>query len=64
MENIFDVAIYIYRKLPFCTDKQIQKITYYAYCWFIVKNNKDGNNITNRLFDQQPQAWIHGPVFQ
>lgn len=63
MENLFDVAIYIFRKLPFCTDKQVQKITYYAYCWYIVKNNQDGNNITNRLFEQHPEAWIHGPVF-
>lgn len=63
MENLFDVAIYIFRKLPFCTDKQVQKITYYAYCWYLVKNNQDDNNITNRLFEQHPEAWIHGPVF-
>lgn len=63
MENLLDVGIYIQRKLHFCTDKQVQKITYYAYCWYIVKNNKDAQNITNRLFEQHPEAWIHGPVF-
>ena len=28
-----------------------------------MKNNKDANNITDRLFYQHPEAWIHGPVF-
>lgn len=63
MENLLDVARYIARKNPMYTDKQIQKITYYAYCWYIVKNNKDINNINERLVAQHPEAWIHGPVF-
>ncbi len=63
MENLFDVARYILRKNPLFSDKQVQKITYYAYCWYIVKNNENPNNITNRLVMQHPEAWIHGPVF-
>lgn len=62
MEKLFDVARYILRKKPLFTDKQVQKITYYAYSWYLVKNNKD-NNIINRLVEQHPEAWIHGPVF-
>lgn len=63
MENLLDVARYFLRKNPMYTDKQIQKLTYYAYCWYIVKNNKDANNIQDRLVMQHPEAWIHGPVF-
>ena len=63
MEKLLDVARYILRKNPMCTDKQIQKLTYYAYSWYIVKNNSDAKNIQNRLVEQHPEAWIHGPVF-
>ena len=40
------------------TDIQIQKLTYYAYAWFMIANNGA------KLFDEQPQAWVHGPVFR
>ena len=63
MEDLFDIARYILKKNPNYTDKQIQKLTYYAYCWYIVKNNTDSKNITNRLVKQHPEAWRHGPVF-
>lgn len=63
MEGLFDVARYILRKSPFFSDKQVQKVTYYAYCWYIVKYNSDPQNIINRLVESHPEAWIHGPVF-
>lgn len=63
MEKLLDIARYILRQNPGSTDKQIQKLTYYAYCWYIVKNNSDANDIQNRLVEQHPEAWIHGPVF-
>lgn len=44
------------------TQKKIQKLVYYAYVWYIVDNN-DKNNISNVLFNEKPQAWVHGPVF-
>lgn len=44
------------------TQKKIQKLVYYAYVWYIVDNN-DTNNISNVLFNEKPQAWVHGPVF-
>ena len=43
-------------------NKKLQKIVYYAYCWYIVNNN-DSANVRNVLFLEQPEAWIHGPVF-
>lgn len=45
------------------TPKKIQKLVYYAYSWFIAINNQDDNHIDNVLFDEIPEAWIHGPVF-
>lgn len=45
------------------TPKKIQKLVYYAYAWFIALNNQSADNIENILFEEQPEAWIHGPVF-
>lgn len=51
-----NVAKYFYNKNNEFTEKQIQKLTYYAYVWYLTKYKK-------RLFEESPQAWIHGPVF-
>jgi len=45
------------------TPKKILKLVYYAYAWFIALNNQSPNQIDNILFEEQPEAWIHGPVF-
>lgn len=45
------------------TPKKIQKLVYYAYAWFIALNNQNSDDIENTLFNEQPEAWIHGPVF-
>lgn len=52
------VGKYFYSKNQNLTDIQIQKLTYYAYAWYQIKHNG------NKLFDEKPQAWIHGPVFR
>lgn len=31
--------------------------------WFIALNNQNANEIENVLFQEKPEAWIHGPVF-
>lgn len=54
--KVENVAKYFYDKNNRLTDKQIQKLTYYAYAWYLTKYNE-------RLFNESPQAWIHGPVF-
>lgn len=50
------------------SNKKLQKLCYYAYCWFIVFNN-DLESITQNdsediqiLCADRFQAWIHGPV--
>ncbi len=63
MENIYEIARYFLSKNPFLTVKQVQKLVYYAYSWYIVNNNTDRNSIINRLCAEHPEAWVHGPVF-
>ncbi len=60
--NIEIVADYFLTKKEL-TPKKIQKLVYYAYAWFIALNNQDPNKIQYVLFDEEPEAWIHGPVF-
>lgn len=45
------------------TQKKLQKLVYYAYAWFIALNNEDKDNISIKLFEERPEAWMHGPVF-
>lgn len=45
------------------TPKKLQKLVYYAYAWFIALNNQSANEIECILFDETPEAWVHGPVF-
>ncbi|PQC37687.1 hypothetical protein CUN10_12280 [Enterococcus faecium] len=42
--------------------KKLQKMLYYAYSWGLVLLNEDPENLDNKLFDAQFQAWVHGPV--
>ena len=50
------------------SNKKLQKLCYYAYCWFIVFFNdielitKDHCNEIRVLCEDRFQAWIHGPV--
>lgn len=47
--------------------KKIQKLVYYSYAWFLATNNdtvESGDAITNKLFKETPEAWLHGPVFR
>lgn len=44
------------------TPKKLQKLMYYAYAWGLVFFNNSPNNLKNRLFDGEFEAWVHGPV--
>lgn len=50
------------------SNKKLQKLCYYAYCWYIVFNNDiealslNSKRTINTLFSETFQAWIHGPV--
>jgi uncharacterized phage-associated protein len=38
------------------TNKKLQKILYYVQAWHLVYFN-------SQLFDETPEAWVHGPVY-
>ena len=42
--------------------KKLQKMLYYAYSWGLVLLNDDDKNLSNKLFDANFEAWVHGPV--
>ncbi len=62
MYSVFDIANYYLQITPM-SPKKMQKIVYYAYAWFLTLMNEDRNHLDNRLFDERPEAWVHGPVF-
>ncbi|GIN46807.1 Panacea domain-containing protein [Bacillus paralicheniformis] len=44
------------------TPKKLQKILYYAYSWFLTLENENADELENRLFEEEFEAWVHGPV--
>ena len=60
--NVLDIAKYFVNSGILLSHKKLQKLVYYAYSWSLVKNNKSGNNLNNRLFNSRIEAWVHGPV--
>ena len=52
--TIFDVAEWFLHKKSF-THKQLQKLCYYAQAWHCALLDRP-------LFDEDFQAWVHGPV--
>ncbi|MFT9082946.1 MAG: type II toxin-antitoxin system antitoxin SocA domain-containing protein [Leuconostoc pseudomesenteroides] len=44
------------------TPKKLQKMLYYSYAWGLVFLNESSNELDNKLFDTQFEAWVHGPV--
>ena len=56
--NATTIGQYFLSKNQELTDIQIQKLVYYAYSWYMVLHEG------KKIFDEQPEAWIHGPVFR
>lgn len=59
--TVDDIATWLLSKKPM-TPKKLQKMLYYEYAWFLVFNNDNAKEIRNRLFDNNFEAWVHGPV--
>lgn len=59
--NVLDIAKYIKKNMSINGHKQLQKLVYYAYAWYLVIMNKDGQ-LNKKLFNSDIEAWIHGPV--
>ena len=55
MEKITDVADWFLSQNSM-THKKLQKLCYYAQAWYCTLKDENG------LFEDEIQAWIHGPV--
>ena len=44
------------------TPKRLQKLLYFCYSYYLAAFNESADKIENRLFKNNFQAWIHGPV--
>ena len=78
LEVVSDKSVYIdstiervsqwFLSLSSMSNKKLQKLCYYAYCWFIVFFNdiesitEDNISDIRTLCADRFQAWIHGPV--
>ncbi len=54
MESVFDIAKWFLNKESM-THKKLQKLCYYAQAWHLAL-------LKEPLFEDEIQAWIHGPV--
>lgn len=62
MHTIYDVANWFLHNVENVTNKKLQKLTYYAYAWFLVFNNETTEHIDLKFFDARFEAWVHGAV--
>ena len=60
--KVLDVAKFFLEKENFMTHKKLQKLVYYAYAWYMVRNNQPGERLMRKLFEGRIEAWVHGPV--
>lgn len=56
-----DVVQWFLSKGPM-SPKKLQKLLYYAHAWTLTLTNETADNLENRLFEEEFQAWVHGPV--
>lgn len=61
MYNIQSIIDYFLSKEEM-TPKKLQKLLYYAYSWHLVFENELTDELSERLFSERFQAWVHGPV--
>lgn len=60
-EMIFSIAKWFLSKESM-SNKKLQKMCYYAYCWCIVLLNDMEDSIDDIICKDGFEAWIHGPV--
>ena len=44
------------------SQKKLQKLVYFSYVWTLTLLNENEHSLKIKLFDEEIQAWIHGPV--
>ena len=61
ISNVDTVIEFFLSKEPM-SPKKLQKLLYYAYSWTLTLLNDSKDDLSTRLFNEQFEAWIHGPV--
>lgn len=66
MYTIFQIAKWFFeRNQGIMQAKKLQKLCWYAYSWYIALNyNPEEESYYDKLFDEEAEAWVHGPVFR
>lgn len=59
--SVEDIANYFLSKAKM-TPKKLQKVLYFAYAWYLAIMNESKDELRIKLFDENFEAWIHGPV--
>lgn len=59
--NIFEVVNWFLHTQPM-THKKLQKLLYFSYGIYLVTYNENVHDLKNKLFINNFQAWVHGPV--
>ena len=62
MQTADNVAKWFLSNTRNVNNKKLQKLVYYAYAWFLTLNNESTDDISNRLFENHFEAWVHGAV--
>lgn len=44
------------------THKKLQKMLYLSYGYYLASFNENNNSISDELFENDFEAWVHGPV--
>ncbi|MCM0721606.1 DUF4065 domain-containing protein [Parabacteroides sp. W1-Q-101] len=53
--SVYDVAVYILKRIKECSTMKLHKLLYYCQAWSLVWDEKS-------LFPEQIEAWANGPV--
>ena len=62
MASMYEVADWFLVHSPDVNNKKLQKLTYYAYSWFIALYNDSSTEIKEKFFPAHFEAWVHGAV--
>ena len=61
VNDIYEIAKWFLHTEPM-THKKLQKLLYFSYGIYLAQNNDNPDNLTNLLFKNDFEAWVHGPV--
>ncbi|MBT2600929.1 SocA family protein [Oceanobacillus sp. ISL-73] len=62
VKNTVDDVINWFLSQDSMSPKKLQKLLYYAYSWDLIFNNDEVDELNQRLFSNEFEAWVHGPV--